>query len=416
MRILVQKFGGTSVVHEEGRTAVAQRVATALRQGFRTVVVVSAMGRRGDPYATDTLLDLARAAHLEVAPRELDLIASCGEIISAVVMVQTLKQHGIRATALTGAQAGIVTDENFTDARILRVEPDRIRSLLEEGWVVVVAGFQGASDRGEVTTLGRGGSDTTAAALGAALGAEAVEIYTDVGGIYTADPRIVPEARSLYTATYEEVAQMAVEGARVIHPRAIEIAMRANLPVRVRGTFSEEQGTLISHAWPRDGAWVAGDGRIVTGVAHIPGLTLFVVRDEAAGRDGSSVRSDLRVFRALADAGISVDMINVSVERKAFVVHGDHAQRARQVLEANGFTVTTRDGCTKVTVIGAGMRGLPGVMARIVEALDRANVEILLSVDSHITISCLVDGADTERAVRALHGAFQPVEGSERAE
>ena len=404
----MQKFGGTSVATEGGRQAAVQRVGAALRQGYRPVVVVSAMGRRGAPYATDTLLDLVRGGGAEVTPRDLDLIASCGEIISSVMMVHALKRHGIDAMPFTGGQAGIVTDENFTDASILRVEPDRVRQCLEQNRVAVVAGFQGASENGEVTTLGRGGSDTTATALGAALGAEAVEIYTDVDGIYTADPRIVPGARSLLTATYEEVAQMAVEGARVIHPRAIEIAMRANLPVRVRGTFSESQGTLITHAWPHDRTWMAGSQRIVTGVAHTPDLTLFLVRDRAsAASAGDRTRSDLRVFRSLADAGISVDMINVSVERKAFVTRADDAKRARAVLEQNGFDVAVRDRCTKVTVIGTGMRGLPGVMARIVEALDHAGVEILLSVDSHITISCLVDGADTERAVRALHDAFQ---------
>lgn len=410
MRIIVQKFGGTSVADSNGRTAAVHRIAGVLRQGYRPVVVVSAMGRAGDPYATDTLLDAAKSLYVEDSERELDLIASCGEIISTVIMVQTLRAHGIKATAMTGGQAGIITDENFTDARILRIDTENILQHLEQGEVVVVAGFQGVSERGEITTLGRGGSDTTAAALGAALGAEVVEIYTDVGGVYTADPRLVPSARSLSRVTYDEVAQMAVQGARVIHPRAVEIAMRANVPLRVRGTFVDDPGTLITHAWPHHENWLAGSSNPVTGIAHIMGLTLVMVADEGQRESGSAARSDLRIFRALADAGISVDMINVSVDRKAFVVRTDDSRRVQQVLAGYGFQPKVRHNCAKVTVIGAGMRGLPGVMAKIVEALDQVGVEILLSVDSHITISCLVDEANTERAVRALHATFQEIE------
>jgi len=404
VRIIVQKFGGTSLAAPEGREAAARRVLEAVRDGARPVVVVSAMGRRGDPYATDTLLGLVREDRGYLPARELDLLMVCGEQIAAVVVTSVLRRHGLDALALTGGQAGIITDARFGDARILRVDPQPLLELLEQGRVPVVTGFQGITEQGQVTTLGRGGSDTTAAALGAALNAEVVDIYTDVEGVYTADPRVVPEARTMVTATYEEVAQMAVEGARVIHPRAIEIAMRASVPLRVRSTFSDAPGTLITHAWQADRLWLDREGRVVTGVAHTPGLALFrVATPEGAG---GPVRSELKIFRSLADAGISVDMINVSPERKAFVVREEVAGEARRILTDLGFDVTVRGGCVKVTVIGTGMRGMPGVMARVVEALDAADVDILLSVDSHITISCLVDGEHLERAVRALHRGF----------
>src|SRR5690606_33561545 len=204
LRTIVQKFGGSSLAAPEGREAAARRVVQAVREGARPVVVVSALGRRGDPYATDTLLGLVGAGQPGLPARELDLLLSCGEQVSAAVMCAVLRRMGLDATALTGGQAGIITDAHYGDARILRVDPEPLRSLLERGRVPVVAGFQGMTEQGEITTLGRGGSDTTAAALAAAVGAEVIDIYTDVDGVYTADPRLVPEARTMVTITYDE--------------------------------------------------------------------------------------------------------------------------------------------------------------------------------------------------------------------
>ncbi|HEY8416105.1 MAG TPA: aspartate kinase [Thermaerobacter sp.] len=405
LRIIVQKFGGTSLRTAEDRTTAARHVVAAIQRGLRPVVVVSAMGRRGDPYATDTLVSLARDVHPEVPPRDLDLLMACGEVISAVVFAQVLRRGGIRAVALTGGQAGLVTDDQFGDARILRVEPETLRRHLERGEVPVVAGFQGVTEDGrDVTTLGRGGSDTTAAALGVALRAEVVEIYTDVDGVKTADPRLVPEARTLSTATYDEIVQMAHEGARVVHPRAVELAMRGNVPLRVRSTFSDDPGTLITRHWEVDQVWPdLRHARAVTGITHIPHLTQITIHVDDA-RDDKAL--NVRLFRALADRGISVDMINVSPRRKSFVVRDERAEEARAALEELGLKPELRPGCAKVTVVGAGMHGVPGVMARVVEALKAAGVSILLTVDSHMTISCLVDGRDLGAAVRALHDKF----------
>ncbi len=401
MRIIVQKFGGTSLSTAAHRGLVAERVHAAAQRGLTPVVVVSAMGRGGDPYATDTLLQLAREVFAEPEPRETDLLLSCGEVISAVVMTGVLRARGLSAVAFSGGQAGIITDRAFGNARILRVEPDHLRRHLDRGELPVVAGFQGISQSGDITTLGRGGSDTTAAALGVALQAEVVEIYTDVNGVKTADPRIVPEARTLPVLSYDEIFQMAQQGAKVVHPRAVELARRANVPLRVRSTFDnpdEEQGTLITHTF--EGTQWDGWSRAVTSINHVPDVVLFSVDG------GQEVSATIRLFRILADAGLSVDLINVAPDRRRFVLAREEAASARALLEGAGFSVTVRPDCAKVSVVGSGMRGVPGVMAAVVEALLEQGVEILQTVDSHVTISCLVDRARMETAVQALHRKF----------
>lgn len=246
MKIIVQKFGGTSVRDEHGRNLARKHIEKALQDGYKVVVVVSAMGRKGDPYATDTLLSLIDGANAHVTNREKDLLMACGEIISSVVFTNMLNKHGIKATAFTGAQAGFRTNNDYTNAKIIDMRCERLLRALKEHDVVVVAGFQGAAENGDVTTIGRGGSDTSAAALGAALGAEWVDIFTDVEGVMTADPRIVENARPLDVVTYTEICNMAYQGAKVIHPRAVEIAMQAKVPLRIRSTYSDSPGTLVT--------------------------------------------------------------------------------------------------------------------------------------------------------------------------
>ncbi len=402
MRIIVQKFGGTSLATAAYRERVADRVASARQRQLVPVVVVSAMGRAGDPYATDTLIELARSVDPDIPQRELDLLISCGETISSAIMGATLRRRGEPAVVLTGRQAGIVTDCSFGNARILRVEPEAVLRHIERGHLCVVAGFQGASESGDLTTLGRGGSDTTAAALAVALRAELVEIYTDVEGVKTADPRIVPEARTLRVVSYEEIFQMAHQGAKVVHPRAVELAMRANVPVRVRSTFEDGDGTLITHYFEASEGWSGSGaaGRVITGVTHLAGVSLIEVQADGAAD------ANVRVFKPLAEAGISVDLINVSPGRRSFTVPTTDAPSARARLEAEGFTVTTTDSCAKVSIVGSGMHGLPGVMAMVSEALAEQGIEILQTADSHVTISCLVRRADMERTVKALHRRF----------
>ncbi len=403
MHIIVQKFGGTSVAKPEGREQVVKKVREAIDQGNRVVVVVSAMGRAGDPYATDTLIGLARGVLKHVKPRELDLLMSCGENISTVVTVQTLKAHGIEAQAFTGGQAGIITDLNFNNARIVEIKPDNLIRCLEEGKVAVVAGFQGITSDGEVTTLGRGGSDTTGAALGVALKADVVEIYTDVDGVMTADPRLVPQAKPLAEMTYNEVCEMAHLGAKVVHPRAVEIAMEGRVPLRIRSTFSDNLGTLICDGNNIGQVEIRSD-KVVTGLAHISEMALVKIQsNEDLNKNGQV----LEVFQLMAKAGISVDMIQVSPNQIGFILNEDFSDRANEVLAGQGLLISAEKGFAKVAIVGSGMRGVPGVMARMVKGLQKAGISIYHSTDSHTNIACLVKREEMCNALQALHNEFE---------
>lgn len=403
MGFLIQKFGGTSLTTPEFRKEVVQKIVTAQSQGFSPVVVVSAMGRQGAPYSTDTLISVARQVHRDTPNRELDLLMACGEIISGVIMVNTLIDMGYPAVFLTGAQAGIITDQNFNDARILRVEPQKIIEHAEQGRIIVVAGFQGGTENGDITTLGRGGSDTTAAALGVALDAECIDIYTDVDGVMTADPRIVEDAKILDKVTYNEICQLANEGAKVIHPRAVEIAMQKNIPIRVKCTFSDAPGTLVTnHGEVYGGIIDIALDRTITGITHVPDLTQVTIDLDGIKMDNIN----LKVFKGLALAGISLDFWNVNTRCISFTVKDSEAEKTKQILENIGINPRLQSGCAKVAAVGAGMTGVPGVMARVVEALTAAEVQILQSSDSHTTIWVLVQNKDMKKAVVALHQQF----------
>jgi aspartate kinase len=403
MRIIVQKFGGTSVATSDGRARVALKVKEAWEQGYRIIVVVSAMGRTGEPYATDTLIRLAREIDPETSPRELDLLMSCGEIISTVVLTQILKVHGIEAMAFTGGQAGIITDHVFNNARIKEIKPQNILRCLDEGKVAVVAGFQGKTADGEVTTLGRGGSDTTGAALGVALQAEVVEIYTDVDGVMTADPRLVPQAKPLENITYQEICEMAHLGAKVVHPRAVEIAMEGRIPLRIRSTFSKGMGTLISDGIPIGNIEIRGD-KPVTGLAHIGGMALVKI---TARTDLNENGLAVKIFEMMAKAGISVDMIQVAPLNIGFIISQELAEKIGQVLADLDVNVSVDTGYAKVAIVGTGMRGVPGVMARMMRGLQQAGIAVYHSTDSHINIACLVKQSEMGKTMQALHESFE---------
>lgn len=405
MRILVQKFGGTSVATADRRTQVTAKVSEAVQSGYSPVIVVSAIGRSGDPYATDTFLNMVKEICPDLPKRELDLLMSCGEVISGIILVSTLNSLGFEAILFTGGQAGIITDKEFGDARIVRVEPGAILEQLAEGKVVVVAGFQGMTEDGQTTTLGRGGSDTTASALGVALEAEAIDIYTDVEGIMTADPRIVEDARILNTVTYNEICQMAYQGAKVIHPRAVEIAMQRNIPLRIKSTFSDAPGTLVTNMHPDRGVGTdITTDRIITGIAHTPNVTQLRVLTEDIQ---DKLLTDKRIFKAMALADISVDFISVQPEAVLYTVRDEVAPKAVKILQNMGFEPEVVTSCAKVSIVGAGIAGVPGVMADMVEALSDAAVTILQSADSHTTIWVLVHKEDMVTAVQTLHQKFQ---------
>lgn len=404
MKYLVQKFGGTSLASRELREQVADRIITAFKDGYQPVVVVSAIGRKGQPYATDTLIDLVSELTGDVSPRELDMLMSCGEIISGVIMTATIQRKGFPAVFLTGAQAGIITDENYNNARIIGVNAQRVMKNAEEGKIVVVAGFQGTTSEGEITTLGRGGSDTTAAALGAAINADYVDIYTDVEGIMTADPRIVNDARLLKVITYEEICQLAREGAKVIHPRAVEIAREKNVRLRVKSTFSENDGTLVtSYGEIYKGIVDITRDRLITGITHITGITRLKC---PTGEYPGAGEVQVKIFKVLAQNNISVDFINVHENMVAFTVKDNDAKKAIELLRNLGVEPEVTEECAKIASVGAGMTGVPGVMSSIVEALKKENVNILQSADSYTSIWVLVKREDMERAVCSLHEKF----------
>ncbi|MBG9565745.1 aspartate kinase [Brevibacillus agri] len=401
MKILVQKFGGSSLTTEDCRMRAIYHIEKAIDEGYALVVVVSAMGRKGDPYATDTLLQLVRSNGNQLPRREMDMLMHTGEIISATVICSMLNSRGIKATILTGGQANIVTSDDFTNAQIMSIDPSRILQDLHAGQVVIVPGFQGRTENWEITTLGRGGSDTTATALGVALQAEMVDIFTDVEGIMTADPRIVEEAQPLEMVTYTEICNMAHLGAKVIHPRAVEIAMQANVPIRVRSTFSDDPGTLVTTMLEIGKKGYSVQDRVVMGIAHVPNITQIKVANKEGYYD-----TQLQVFKTMATNNISVDFINVNPLGVAYTVHDEMGPKAARLLTDMGYEPQLLPHCAKVSVIGAGMTGVPGVMARIVEALTQEDIQILQSADSHTTIWVLVHEADMVRAVRALHQQF----------
>ena len=402
MKIVVQKFGGTSVANDEVRLKAVQKIINAKKAGFQPVVVVSAIGRRGEPYATDTLIDYATSAHPDIHPREKDLIMSCGEIISSVVMVNTLKSKGYEARALTGAQAGIITNCQYTDADILEIKPDKIYQTIESGRIPVVAGFQGITADGEITTLGRGGSDVTAVALGEALAAAYIEIYTDVDGIMTADPRIVSNASVIQHINYSDVLEMASEGAKVIHPRAVEFAMRSNIPVFIKNTLNNAPGTIISqnngNITPKSGH--NSSKQLVTSIAYITGRIQVTIKDIYS-------EDQNLLLTKMANNNISIDLINIFPREVIFTVDQEERRKIEDILQQSGYKYNITENCSKVSVVGSRMRGVPGVMARIIRALSKENIQVLQTADSHTTIACLVKGTDTTNAVIALHREFE---------
>ncbi|MEI7026319.1 aspartate kinase [Paenibacillus sp. y28] len=401
MRILVQKFGGTSLSTKEAREHAIRHIQDALEDGYRLVVVVSAMGRKGEPYATDTLLEWIEQNGNRLPERERDMLLCCGEMISAATLCSLLHERGIPAAAFTGAQAGILTNHVFGNAHIVSIDPTRIRSHLSQQEVVIVCGFQGRTSANDFTTLGRGGSDTSATALAAALKAEVCDIYTDVDGIYTADPRIVEDAKPLGQVSYTEICNMAHHGAKVIHPRAVEVAMEANIPIRVRNTFGTDQGTLVFGQRELAGGVRQVADRFVTGIAHVPSITQIEVTAAEGQYD-----LQLRVFKAMAQHHISVDFINVNPSGVVYTVFDHVADKAVEILKELNYAPRYRKQCAKVSIIGGGINGVPGIMATIVEALTEQDIQILQSSDSNATIWVLVKGEDMKPAVKALHRTF----------
>ena len=384
---LVMKFGGTSVADPGKIKDVARRLVDARAAGNRVVAVLSAMGD-----STDSLVRLAYDVSPRPKPRELDMLISVGERISCALAAMAIHDLGAEAISLTGSQAGIVTDTVHGRAKIVDVRARRIHEALDQDRIVLVAGFQGVSTDFDITTLGRGGSDTTAVALAAALGAEACEIYTDVEGVYTADPRLVPEARKLHAVSYEEMLEMAASGARVLQVRSVEVARNHHVKLHVRSTFSAADGT-----WIREEDERMLEKALISGVTHTREETLYRVE----GTDPA------RLFAVLADAGVNVDTIVRTGSEILFSAPAEDREAARVALDGLGVDWNARDDLGKVSVVGAGMKSHPGVAAKAFETLAAAGIELEVVITSPIKIACHVRGEDVERAVVELHRAFE---------
>ena len=406
MGLVVQKYGGSSVADAVSIKRVAQRIVDTKRAGNKVVVVVSAMGD-----TTDELIDLANQVSPMPAPRELDMLLTAGERISMALLAMAVGQLGHEARSFTGSQAGVITDSEHGRARIIDVTPGRIQEAIDDGAIAIVAGFQGVSqDSKDITTLGRGGSDTTAVALAAALDADVCEIYTDVDGVFSADPRIVSSARQLSSITYEEMLEMAASGAKVLHLRCVEYARRFDLPIHVRSSFSNKTGTWVLKDRP------VGDDMeqpIIAGVAHDRSeakITVVGVPD----RPGVAAA----IFQTIADAHVNIDMIVQNVSAAAtgltdisFTLPKSEGQTATSALQRVqneiGFqNLVFDDAIGKISLIGAGMRSHPGVSATLFAALAEANVNIEMISTSEIRISVVVRDIDLDNAVRAVHTAF----------
>lgn len=396
MDIIVQKFGGTSVSTEERRKQVIKKISKAIESGLKPVVVVSAMGRAGEPYATDTLLSLVDDNFKENNKAAQDLLMCCGEIISSVVMCNDLYKHGITAVPLTGGQAGIITNSNFTDAQSIKVDTTNIMKIVESGKVPVITGFQGVTENGFFTTLGRGGSDTSACILGVVLKAKEIAIYTDVDGIMTADPRVVEDASLINEMTYNEVFQLADHGAKVIHPKAVEIAKRGNVPLIIKNTMSECKGTVIKSNVSEE------EKRLISGITHLNNRIQVRVR-LSENRDSKSYRSLLKL---LAKNHISLDLINIFPEHQMFTIDASEKEKLNEIMNKAGIKYSIIEGCSTIAIVGAGMNGVPGVMASIINTLTSNEIEVLQTTDSNMTIWCLIYTSKVKEAIRLLHKEF----------
>jgi aspartate kinase len=409
MALVVQKYGGSSVADAEGIKRVAKRIVATKEAGNQVVVVVSAMGD-----TTDELMDLAKGVSPTPPGRELDMLLTSGERISMALLAMAIAALGKEARSFTGSQAGVITDDVHGTARIIDVTPGRISSALAEGAIPIVAGFQGVSQNTkDITTLGRGGSDTTAVALAAALGADVCEIYTDVDGVFTEDPRLVRAARRIPRITYEEMLEMAACGAKVLIPRCVEYARRYNLPIHVRSSFSDKTGTWVSGHAGDESEEAGMEQAIISGVAHDRSegkITVVGVPDKVGAAAG--------IFGIVAEAGVNIDMIVQNVSAIAtgrtdisFTLPGADGQKTLETLRAAqekiGFQeLLYDDRIGKVSLIGAGMRSHPGVSAKFFAALAEAGVNIQMITTSEIRISVVVSQGDVDNAVNATHRAF----------
>lgn len=395
MKIVVKKFGGTSVDTEEKRSAILTLVKEDIKNGKIPILVISAMGRAGQPYSTDTLIELYKNINPNLVKRDLDLLISCGEIISATLISAYLNNFNINSIPLTGFQAGIITDDDFGDANVIEINTNYVKQILKDGIVPVISGFQGINRNGEITTLGRGGSDTTAALIGEAFKAERVEIITDVAGVYTADPKIVENATVLDSMTYDEMYELSKQGAKVVDFKAVDIAKRSNITLLVKGNSNKMKGTTIKNE--------IVSGNVLTSITKADNLIQYKINSLPKEISTQMLLDELQ------NKNISIDMINFFENSKYFIIVKDLELILDELLNKMAVEFQKKDNCSKVTIIGHKIHGVPGIMKRVVKAIEQENIRILQTSDSHMTISCLVDEQNSNQAVKSLHSEFNMI-------
>ena len=398
MSTIVQKYGGTSVSKEDSRIKIAKNAVELSKAGNKVVIVVSAMGRKGEPYATDTLIDFFKGINNVSGNHNLDLLMSCGENISSAIMANTIESFGKKAIALTGFQSGIITNDNFGDAKVIKVDPKNILEYLNKEYIVVVTGFQGVTEHGLITTLGRGGSDTTAAIIGEAIDADSIEIFTDVDGVMTADPRLVKNAKILKEIGYDEMYQMAVDGAKVVDSKAIAVAKRGNKPLIIKNTFNDENnGTVI---WGNYGDFKDID-KIFTAITSKDNVFQIVVKIDY---DDSR---NLMFLDELEKMEIATEMINFFEDKKIFAFSNSYIEKVLNTVNKLGLEYDILENCSKVTAVGHNINGKALAIKKLLLSLSDNDIDILQTSDSRNTISCLIRKNNLEKAINILHDEFE---------
>lgn len=401
MKMAVLKFGGTSVSSKSSREKVIEKILEKYDQGYKTLVVVSAMGRSGEPYATDTLMELVKP--IAINNREMDLLLSCGEIISVIILANEILQKGYKVSILTANDAGIETDSNFGNAEIINIYTDNILEKIEKNNITIVAGFQGKTKEGEITTLGRGGSDITAIALAKALNSKHVEIFTDVDGIMTADPNIINNAKILKYMCYSEVYFLAKNGASIIHPKAIKIAQESNIPLIIRNTYSNSEGTYIGEI---NKEFIQNRNKLfnekkITSLTYKKNKSQIII---------SSIDKDYNLgnlIEKIIQKNINIDIISIMQDKKVFTIDVQDENKLVSILKKEQIEFEIIQDCCKLSILGYRIDDNPKILAKIIKAFSKENINILQASDPYNTFSCLIKEKDINKALLALHEEFK---------
>jgi len=399
--IAVMKFGGTSLMTYNQRYAASKRIIEMKNSGKFPVVVVSAMGRFGDSYATDTLIGMLKDENEACDKRNIDMIASCGETISAALLSETIRKMGYESVALNGAQAGIYTDSSFGDAKVLSVDAGNMTKWINKGHIVVVTGFQGVEHEGFATTLGRGGSDFSAVVLSKALKADIVYIIKDVPGVLTADPKITEKAHLIQKLSYDELYEMSKSGAKVVNFKAVTYAKDNSIELVVKSLYSpiDEKGTQISGCNRKD-AFSTNEEKLLTAIVSKDGVLQYGLKE----RDSFKI---IDLLNRLSKNEISIDMINIGIENQYFTIDENNKKLTESILKNIELDYALRSGCSKLTIVGQAIHGVPGVMAKLLCSLDKSGIEVFQTSDSNATISCIIDSNNIIAATEKIHDVFK---------